>query len=244
MKTKSLVLHLIFILIMVLVLIGTVYPVRWLDYPVKPLIMIWIAVYFLMMTKPQPFRWMVLLAFLFSWLGDLLLMFGSKSDMLFFAGVGGFFLSQVTYIQAFRKFSITRGKGQIARKPLWALPFLVYMVGLYIFLKPGLDSIMKPVVVLYAISLLGMSAAAFNRMGLTDPGSFRILFSGSLLFVISDTLLAINKFGTPIPNEGFLVMGTYMLAQYLIMMGLLSDGKTLRREDRRREDKKTEDRRL
>jgi uncharacterized membrane protein YhhN len=153
------------------------------------------------------------------------LMFGSKNEMYFFAGVGGFFLSQVTYIQAFRKFGIVKGQGLIARKPLWALPFLIYMVGIYIALYPSLQGIMKPVVALYALSLLGMSAAAFNRMGLTGSTAFRILFAGSLFFVISDSLLAINKFAISIPMEGFLVMSTYMLAQYLIMMGLIKSVK-------------------
>ena len=91
MKTKSVILHLIFVLIVVLELIGTINGSIWLDYPVKPFILIWIAVYFLMMTKPQPYRWLVILAFFFSWAGDLLLMFGDKGEMFFFAGVGGFF---------------------------------------------------------------------------------------------------------------------------------------------------------
>jgi uncharacterized membrane protein YhhN len=228
MKTKSIIMHLIFLVIVILELIGTITGSKWLDYPVKPFILIWIAVYFLIMTKPQPYRWLVLLAFFFSWVGDLLLMFASTNEMFFFAGVGGFFLSQVTYIQAFRKFSIGPDKGLIARKPLWALPFLIYAVVIYMILYPSLEGIMKPVVALYAVSLLGMSAAAFNRMGFMDKKSFLILFTGSVFFVISDSLLAINKFATPIPSEGFLVMATYMLAQYLIMMGLLKSDKTLR----------------
>lgn len=229
MKTKSIILHLIFLVIVVLELVGTVTGSKWLDYPVKPFILIWIAAYFVIMTKPQPYRWLVVMAFSFSWVGDMLLMFSSVSDIFFFAGVGGFFLSQVTYIQAFRKFSIGTGKGIIARRPLWILPFLVYLVGIYAFLYPSLAGMMKPIVALYTISLIGMSAAAFNRMGLTDPGSFWILFSASVFFVISDSLLAINKFSTPIPNEGFMVMATYMVAQYLIMQGLLSSGKTVKR---------------
>jgi uncharacterized membrane protein YhhN len=221
MKNKPIYLQLAFIVIVVLELIGTINGSKWLDYPVKPLILIWIGYYFMIMTKPQPYRWLVLLAFFFSWVGDLLLMFGWKSDLFFFSGVGGFFLSQVTYIMAFSRFSILPGKGLIEKKPIWLLPFIIYLIGIYIILYPYLDGIMKPVVALYAISLLGMSAAAFNRKGLVDDRSFLILFIGSLFFLISDSLLAINKFATPIPQEGFLVMLTYMAAQYLIMMGLI-----------------------
>jgi uncharacterized membrane protein YhhN len=229
MKTKPLILHLGFLLIVILELIGTLNGSKWLDYPVKPFILIWIAAYFLIMTKPQPLRWLVVLAFFFSWAGDLLLMFGWKSEMFFFAGVGGFFLSQVTYIQVFRKFGISNGKGLIARKPLMILPFLIYFVCIFLYLYPSISGVMIPVVALYAISLIGMSVAAFNRNGLVDKQSFWLLFGGSLFFVTSDSLLAINKFAIPIPNEGFFVMSTYMLAQYLIMMGLLKGEKTLRR---------------
>jgi uncharacterized membrane protein YhhN len=221
MKTKSVILHLIFLIIVILELIGTINGSKWLDYPVKPFILIWIAVYFMMMTKPQPYRWLVLLAFFFSWTGDMLLMFGSKSDIFFFTGVGGFFLSQCTYILAFRKFSISRGKGFLVKKPWWAIVFIIYLIAIFAYVYPDLQGVMIPVVALYAISLIGMSMSAFNRMGLMDNRSFWILFGGSVFFVISDSLLAINKFSTPIPNEGFLVMSTYMLAQYLIMAGLI-----------------------
>jgi uncharacterized membrane protein YhhN len=227
MKTKTYLLHLLFLVIVVLELIGTINGSKWLDYPVKPFILIWIAVYFLIMSKPGPKRWLVILAFFFSWAGDLLLMFGSKSEIFFFAGVGGFFLSQVTYIQAFRKFSLTGEKGRISRNPWWILPFLIYLVGIYVYLYPHLEGIMKPVVALYAISLIGMSAAAFNRQGRMDDRSFLVLFCGALFFVISDSLLAINKFAVQIPYSGFWVMLTYMLAQYLIMIGLLRGQKAL-----------------
>ncbi|MFA6127302.1 MAG: lysoplasmalogenase [Bacteroidales bacterium] len=226
MKTKSGILHLIFLVIVVLELIGTINGSKWLDYPVKPFILIWIAVYFLIMTKPQPYRWLVLLAFFFSWAGDMLLMFGSKSEMFFFGGVGGFFLSQLTYIQVFRKFAVNLDKGLIQKKPLWVLPFVIYLLSIFAFLYPSLQGVMIPVVAVYALSLLAMSGAAFNRIGQVDQHSSSILFIGSVFFVISDSLLAINKFATPIPYEGFLVMATYMLAQYLIMIGLVKSGRT------------------
>jgi len=173
------------------------------------------------MAKPRPYHWLVILAFFFSWAGDLLLMFGWKNEMFFFAGVGGFFLSQITYIQVFRKYSVSEGKKIFARKPIWILPFAIYLVSIYLYVYPHLEGIMKPVVALYACSLIGMCAAAFNRIGLVNSSSFQILFIGAIFFVISDSLLAINKFANPIPISGFLVMSTYMLAQYLIMLGLI-----------------------
>jgi uncharacterized membrane protein YhhN len=40
-----------------------------------------------------------------------------------------------------------------------------------------------------------------------------------MFFVISDTLLAINRFSHPLPKGGFLVMSTYCLAQFLLARG-------------------------
>jgi uncharacterized membrane protein YhhN len=221
MKSKSTALNLGFLLIALLVLAGTLIDTIWLNYPVKPLIMVWLAIMFLSLTKPQPYRWLVVLAFFFSWAGDVLLMLAHENEMLFFAGVGGFFLSQLTYVFVFRKFAITNGKGLIARNPLWILPFAAYFIIIFLILYPNLEGIMKPVVALYALSLVSMSVMALNRSGLTPKPALVLLFSGSIFFLLSDSLLAINKFATELPQSGFLVLSTYTLAQYLILQGLI-----------------------
>jgi len=66
-----------------------------------------------------------------------------------------------------------------------------------------------------------MSAMALNRYKAVSFKSFYIVFSGSLLFVISDTLIALDKFLMPIPNDRIFVMSTYIVAQFLIMKGIL-----------------------
>jgi uncharacterized membrane protein YhhN len=52
---------------------------------------------------------------------------------------------------------------------------------------------MKPVVLIYAISLIGMAVAALNRWELTQWRRFWLTFGGALLFVLSDSLLAYTK---------------------------------------------------
>jgi uncharacterized membrane protein YhhN len=59
-----------------------------------------------------------------------------------------------------------------------------------------------------------------------DPASFRILFTGTIFFMISDSILALNKFAIDIPQEGLLVLSTYVLAQFLIMQGLIKGSKS------------------
>ncbi|MFO7616527.1 MAG: lysoplasmalogenase, partial [Bacteroidales bacterium] len=176
---------------------------------------------FLVNTRPAPFRWMVLAAFTFSWIGDLFLMFAWKSDLCFFAGVGGFFVSQLFYILTFLYYGQGHGQGLIARRPALMLPFLIYLAVIYLLVRPGLEGVMKPVVLVYAVSLIGMAIAALNRWGLTQWRRFWLTFAGALLFVFSDSLLAYTRFISEVPKDAFIIMVSYISAQYLIMRGIL-----------------------
>lgn len=217
----SLWLHLLFAVIVVVELTGRFVDNIHLEYMVKPLIMIWIAVYFLLFRKKKSFTVPVLLAFFFSWVGDNFLMFSGKDELYFFAGVGGFFLAQLTYIYIFTTFREQAGKGLIQRKPVLILFFLAYVSGIYVILFPGLEGLMKPIILIYALSLIGMSLMALNRKGRVSLTSYRLVFFGSILFLISDSMIALNKFFMEFTLAGFWIMITYIAAQYLIMRGLI-----------------------
>ena len=59
------------------------------------------------------------------------------------------------------------------------------------------------------------------RLGLTSNQSYQWVLMGSLLFVISDSAIAIDKFYRPIPYDDLVIMGTYIGAQALIALGIL-----------------------
>lgn len=218
---RNVLLHLLFALIVIIELIGRFVDNISLEYPVKPLIMIWIAVFFLLNRQKKEFTNPVLLAFFFSWLGDILLMLSGRNEMLFYAGVGGFFFAQIFYIYTFTVYPNSNVKGLIQKKPLIIFYFLAYLAAIYGFLYSDLDHMMKPVILIYAISLIGMSLMALNRKGRVQHGSFILVFLGSILFVLSDSMIAIDKFHSEIPMAGFLIMITYISAQYMIMRGLI-----------------------
>ena len=213
--------HLLFAVIVVVELLGRLLDNIQMEYFVKPLIMVWIAVYFLLFAKKSSFTVPVLLAFFFSWVGDNALMLSGRDELFFYAGVGGFFCAQLAYIYTFARYSENGGKGYLQRKPWLSVFFLAYVGGVILLLFPGLEGMMKPVITLYAISLMLMSMMALNRSGRVGAASFRLVFIGSLLFLISDSMIAINKFYAAIPLAGFLIMITYISAQYLIMRGLI-----------------------
>lgn len=80
---------------------------------------------------------------------------------------------------------------------------------------------MKPIITIYAVSLILMSMMALNRSGRVGERSFKLVFIGSLLLLLSDSMIAFNKFHSEIPLAGFLIMLSYIAAQYLIMRGLI-----------------------
>lgn len=220
-KRNSILLHLLLIIIVVVELTGRITENINLEYYVKPLIMIWMAVYFLIFRKKKEFTLPVLVAFFFSWVGDNMLMFSGNNELFFFAGVGGFFIAQLTYIFIFSKFSENGGKGYLQQHLIVGILFLAYVAGIYFLLDPGLEGVMKPVILIYALSLIGMSMMALNRHSRVNYPSFLMVFIGSVLFVISDSMIALNKFFVEFSLAGFWIMITYISAQYLIMRGLI-----------------------
>ncbi len=165
---------------------------------------------------------LTLFAFAFSWLGDVLLMFGDKEFMFFLMGLVAFLIAQIFYISLFlRTINISGNSPFLKRKPFWILFYIVYGFIVYILLFNHLNEILRIAVFIYMTVLLGMSVMALNRFGIGYPNSFTLVFAGSLFFVFSDTMIAINKFLVPVPFEGIIVMSTYITAQYLIMRGIL-----------------------
>jgi uncharacterized membrane protein YhhN len=53
------------------------------------------------------------------------------------------------------------------------------------------------------------------------PANWYILV-GAIIFVSSDSILAFNKFYEPVVLSSFLIMITYLVAQYLIVSGILN----------------------
>jgi uncharacterized membrane protein YhhN len=178
------------------------------------------AIYFLLARKKKNFTLPVLIAFFFSWTGDNLLMFSGRNELFFYAGVGGFFFAQLAYIYVFNRYSEAGGQGYLRQNPLLGLFFAAYLAGIMVLLFPGLEGIMKPVILVYALSLIGMSMMALNRRERVSHASFLPVFAGSLFFVASDSMIAIDKFYVQIPMAGFWIMLTYISAQYLITRGL------------------------
>ena len=141
------------------------------------------------------------LALLLSWLGDVTLRW-------FVVGLIFFLLAHIVYLVLFTARLAER------RVPWWAAAYAVWLVVLLTLLSPHTGPLLIPVVA-YGIVLTAMAVAA-SRCN-------RWVAWGGALFVVSDSLLAMNRFlpdaGVPAPD--FLIMLTYIAAQSFIVWGLL-----------------------
>jgi uncharacterized membrane protein YhhN len=220
---RKFLLHFLFAAIVAGDLIGVYLQNAQLNYIFKPLILLWIAAYFLIHAKgiDKKVVQLAVLVYVASWFGDLFMMF-SDTYICFIFGMASFFVAQLLYVYLFlRTINLSGRKPFLKKKPFWLIPYIAFGIIFYIVLYPKLDALHRGAVFIYILAILSMSVMALNRFGNGHPISFSMVFTGSLLFVLSDSLIAVNRFLTAIPYEGLFAMITYIGAQYLIMRGLL-----------------------
>jgi uncharacterized membrane protein YhhN len=184
----------------------------------KPLILIALIAYF--MSSATKRNTTIMGALLFCWAGDVLLMF--QGDPLFFMlGLVAFLIGHLFYIISYHRMKWKSGEGLInAQKLRFSLPIVLAGTGLVTILFPYLNDLKIPVTI-YALVLTVMVLQALYRFGFTGRKSFTLIFTGALLFMISDSALAINKFMQPLPAASFIIMITYISAQFLIVEGVI-----------------------
>ena len=188
-----------------------------LIYVAKPLIVIALILYFLSATKgiQNGFIIIIVRALIFSWLGDLVLMFDSFNKNIFLIGLLAFLFAHLIYI---RFFSLVRMGEKIKLKPGLILLVVVYYSGLIFLLFNDLQELKIPVMV-YGIVISIMFLLALHMLFIKNKEAGNLMMLGALLFVASDSILAINKFYESFEYAGIAIMLTYAIAQLLITLG-------------------------
>jgi uncharacterized membrane protein YhhN len=186
----------------------------------KALIIPVLMILFIVNLRPgiNRFNKLLFAGLFFSWAGDVILEFSQRNGDLFILGLACFLLTHLTYLTVFFK---TPGENVIFRNRIYLLiPVLLYGVGLVYFLYNDLADMRLPVI-LYAIVLLTMLAGAINRIEKVNRVSYHLVLAGAILFVISDSAIAINKFSYRFESSGIVIMSTYVIAQFLIVSGYI-----------------------
>lgn len=159
------------------------------------------------LTLPRTrFRWIVAIGLAFGAAGDLLLELDA-----FVPGLVAFLIGHLLYVVAFVRLS---------SKPalLVAVPYLVVGVLLTVFVAEGADDLLVPVIA-YAVVISAMGWRAAALVGVVPTRVAVPLAVGAGLFIVSDALIAIDRFRSEIPGAAWWIMLTYLSAQALIALG-------------------------
>ncbi|UJX27788.1 lysoplasmalogenase (plasmid) [Pseudoalteromonas sp. CF6-2] len=147
----------------------------------------------------------LLLALSFSVLGDVLL--ALDTGQLFIGGLAAFFVSHLFYI-------ITMLPVKKYRTDVLLL-YLFLAIGVFCLLYPTLNEMLIPVI-FYTIVLMIMASLTW----MTDKSNGFLVLGGAV-FVISDSILALNRFYMPFSYADIAIMCSYYLAQFCLVKGFL-----------------------
>ena len=208
-----------FLLVLAADIIGIQINNEILQYISKPLIIPVLIGYFLSQTgivASSLKRW-IIAALFFSWSGDVLLMFQPKDEIFFLLGLSSFLLAHIFYIIFFHHVRVREG---IKSNPWLLLVVTVYYITLIVWLSPYLGEMKLPVRI-YGIVISFMFMLATHMLFIKNKWAGQWMMTGALLFVMSDSVLASNKFYQPFELAGVLIMLTYGFAQLFIVEGAI-----------------------
>jgi uncharacterized membrane protein YhhN len=166
---------------------------------------------------------LIMTGLLFSLFGDVILQLSDlritlpvSNDLIFIGGLGAFLVTQLIYLIAF---ALPKGRNSIFGSRIYqTVLVLAYGICLFYLLYPGLGELKIPVIA-YTLVILLMTLSALNRFGKVSKNSYLLVAAGALLFLISDSLIAFNKFYMSFNFSGVFIMLSYVSAQYLIVLG-------------------------
>jgi uncharacterized membrane protein YhhN len=193
----------------------------------KPLVSITLLVFYFLNSKcrHRKERLLVFLCLLSLFLGDVFLL-EQTQFYSFPAGLFAFFMANIFYSMVlYRSANLEINK---------SYPFLlvsaVYLFTIFYLMYDKLNGYFVPILI-YIFAVLNMIQAAFLRYKEVNHYSFILVFIGALLFLFSESILALNTFYAPFPYKNVLIMLFYGISQLLIILGILKEQKKFRRFD-------------
>ena len=208
-----------FLILALLDVIGVAANIELLHFIVKPLLIPALLLLLFYTRSTVPGKNLLFTGLFFSWMGDVFLLFEYKQALFFIFGLAAFLTTHIFYIMYFLRIKSVNAS-LLKKQPIFIALVLAYGITLVWQLYPYLGDLKLPVMVYAAVicSMLLCSLHIFLKVNKKAAGYY--LF-GAIAFVVSDSLLAINKFYQPFTYAGVFIMLTYCAAQYFIVRGFI-----------------------
>lgn len=185
----------------------------------KPILMPLLALAVFANAKAGKERLLIIIALLFSFAGDCFLLVDYMNPLFFIFGLISFLLTHILYIVYF--LLVKPARPSLLKKYPWIVLLVVaYGFALVFFLYPKLGDLSIPVMV-YAIVICSMLLCSIHIFNRVNSAAGKLFIAGAFSFVLSDSLLAIDKFNAHFPYAAILIMTTYCAAQYCIAKGFV-----------------------
>ncbi|MGL4317466.1 MAG: lysoplasmalogenase [Pseudomonas sp.] len=202
-----------------LLILGRLVGPEWLCLVGKPLPIIALLLW-LRQAASGPYRTWIAVGLVFSLLGDLLLEWPAD---LFVFGLGAFLLAHLAYLVAYLSSTRRLAPGAL-------LLAIAASGGMFALLaSAGLGGLLLPVAC-YSLAIGCMLWRALAR--LAEPEQARrsawLAALGALLFVLSDSLIGINRFVMPFEGASFAILLSYWLGQLGIAASAIALSPALR----------------
>lgn len=180
----------------------------------KPLTLVLIiSILFVVPTTEQNYRMYIFLGLLFSLIGDVFLIFPKQH---FKNGLVAFLIGHIFYIIAFSTFTGFQ-------YTLWIyVPIII--IGLVYFknIVPYAEKIKIPLII-YVMVIAIMGWMALERLNSMRTIGSLFAASGAVLFMVSDSMLAINKFRKSFFSAELIILSTYYTAQWLLALSTIGN---------------------
>jgi uncharacterized membrane protein YhhN len=159
--------------------------------------------------QPQVRRW-ILCGLALSLIGDVALLWPQQG---FLPGLVAFLLAHIAYIVAFTR------EHRFLVQPVALTSYALAAGAILALLWPSIPPGLRVPVACYVLALTAMSAQT-AVVGMAAQGADRprgrLLMLGGALFMMSDALLATNKFAVPLPAANLWILAAYWAAQWCI----------------------------
>ncbi|MHA1745477.1 MAG: lysoplasmalogenase [Promethearchaeota archaeon] len=188
-------------------------------YATKPLLMPLLTLYYLF-GAPYVNGWLVA-GILGGFVGDICLMIPDPNETkrFFRLGLIAFLLGHVFYVMAF-----IQAAGDFDGYQWWSIFLAIPYIAIGAYTYPRLikhTGKMAIPVTIYLIVIVLMGVSTSLLWGIRAPIGVGIAMIGALVFMISDTINAFNRFAKQIPNERLYTMSTYLIGQFLLVFGYI-----------------------